>query len=263
MKMVGSVEVPQEAFIAALTSDGAGAQTTKKSDDSRPEAPADVLVRRRHCSGVCSSPSSTRRSASSSSPSTARPRARSGWPWPSTTSVASSRRSWCRPGRTARVTTCADALVRGFHRRPDDGAGPVDVAAARGPGARRAGWAGRGRYRAAVRAPAILGRRGPGGDAHPRGVLLRVGGRPAAGCVPHGPARQPVGAVGDRGGRPDRPGGDHRDDLPAGLLAARPAPGRPGTASWTRCSGRAYRCSCGAGAAHGGDTARCRPCHCW
>ena len=30
MKQVGSVEVPQEAFIAALTSDGAGAQATKK-----------------------------------------------------------------------------------------------------------------------------------------------------------------------------------------------------------------------------------------
>ena len=30
MKMVGRVEVPQEAFIAALTSDGAGAQATKK-----------------------------------------------------------------------------------------------------------------------------------------------------------------------------------------------------------------------------------------
>ena len=30
MKNIGSVEVPPEAFIAALTSDGAGAQATKK-----------------------------------------------------------------------------------------------------------------------------------------------------------------------------------------------------------------------------------------
>jgi GTP-binding protein LepA len=30
MKMVGRVEVPQEAFIAALSSDSAGGQTTKR-----------------------------------------------------------------------------------------------------------------------------------------------------------------------------------------------------------------------------------------
>ena len=115
----------------------------------------------------------------------------------------------CRP---LRRLPRADALVRDLHRRPDDGPGALDLAAAGRPVPRGARRARGGRHRAALRAPAVLGRRGPGGHADPRGVLLRVGRGTARRGVPHGAAREPLDPLGDRRDRRRGHGGDLGDD---------------------------------------------------